>query len=189
MNILVTVLREKIYKYNRIAIYGCGAVAEDTYRALVECGKQPEFCVVTKKESTQDLFQNSIPVYELREKAKDIKKNNIFVMIGVSELYENEIVENLQNFQINHYLCISNFERTHIYQKYESMSVQEYLEEIAEWVVNRDNRIDMQRALRKLKDDIRGSRYENKIVFAIGALTPRLLKIAEVLQDRGYEIK
>ena len=78
MNICVSVLCEKIYKYNRIAIYGCGTVAKETYHALLECGKKPEFCVVTKKQKmTQDLFQNAIPVYEFGDMTEYINKNKI----------------------------------------------------------------------------------------------------------------
>lgn len=190
MNICVSVLYEKIYKYDRIAIYGCGTVAKETYHALLECGKKPEFCVVTKKQRmTQELFQNAIPVYEFEDMTEYINKNNVLVITGVSEYYEEEILEILRNAQIKHYVCITDFERGYVYRRYENMSEQEYLDEIAEWYVNHEGHTDKQHALEILQDAVKGKHCDNKIVFAVGALTPRLLKIAESLQKRGYEIK
>lgn len=189
MDILISVLKEKLYRYDKIAIYGCGAVAEKTHQAILECGKQTEFCIITKKADMQNLFLNKIPVYDFEDKAEYINKNDVLVLIGVSGRYEKEILETVQKFQIRHYLCILDFERVHVYDRYEKMSEQEWLNEIAEWCENHDHCTDKQKALTMLKDDINGKRCEHKIVFAIGALTPRSLKIAEALQEQGYEIR
>ena len=189
MDIFVSVLKEKIQGFDKIAIYGCGVVAEMTYHALMECGKKAEFCVVTKKVNMQDLFQSIIPVYEIGEKAEYINNNNVLVLIGVSELYEKEISEILQKFQIKNYLCITDFERMRVYERYMNMSESECLDEIAEWYAQQEGHIDKKSALDIVMKNINAKRDENKIVFAIGALTPRLLKIADALREQGYEIK
>ncbi len=190
MDIFVSVLSEKIYKYDKIVIYGCGTMAKETYRALLQCGKKPEFCVITKNEHMMHgMFQNTIPVYEFKEKAEYINQNDVLVMVGVSERYEREISEILQEAKVEHSLRITDFEKYRVYRRYENMSEQEYLDEIAEWYADRDGKLDKQCALEMLRDNISGERCENKIILVVGALTPRSLKIAETLQERGYEIK
>ncbi len=189
MDILVSALKRKITEYDGIVIYGCGTFAQEVYRALLKCGKKPDFCVVSQKSNADCLFQNVIPVYEFSECVDYITENNILVIIGVSALYENEIEETLQKNQVKHYILITNFER---FNMYKNMSAQECLGEIAEWYMENHTGKpieDRQIILKYLKDVIEQKKDENKIVFAMGALTPRVLKAAQALLEKGYQIK
>lgn len=189
MDILISMLKKTITKYDKVAIYGCGTIAKETYLALLKCGKKPDFCVISKKSDADGLFQDAIPVYMFSEMVDRIKKNNILVIVGVSNLYKNEIEETLRRHLVENYILITDFERLSIYQ---NMSAQECLEEIAEWYIGSHiNKLqeDRQAVVQRLKDVIRQEKDGNKIVFAMGALTPRVLKTADALLRKGYQIK
>lgn len=189
MDILVTALKRKINEYDGVVIYGCGKVAKETYNVLFKCGVEPEFCVVSKKNGT-DLFADIMPVYEFTARAQFIKEHNILVIIGVSSLYAKEIEDEIQNNHINSYVLITDFERNALYRQ---MTCQECLEEIAQWYVDSHNhditgmsKFDVQE---RLNYQIKQERHKNKVIFVMGALTPRVLKIAEALLKKGYQIK
>lgn len=189
MDILVSALKKEVMNYQGVVIYGCGKMAKETYDALVKCGKCPEFCVVSQKTNADECFQDGIPVYEFSKQADYIIENDILVLIGVSNLYEKEIEEILQRHQVKSYIFISYFERL---VRYKHMSAQECLGEIVEWYVeNHTGNVteDRYTVLRRLRDIIEREKDEKKIVFAMGALTPRVLKAAEALLEEGYQIR
>lgn len=189
MDILISALKKAVMNHHGIAIYGCGKMAQETYDALLKCGNRPDFCVVSRKTDADECFQDGIPVYEFSRQADYIKENDILVIIGVSGLYENEIEETLQSHQVKTYIRITHFERL---VRYEHMSEQECLEEIAEWYMENhaDKGTESTQAISKrLRDVIKQKKDEKKIVFAMGALTPRVLKAAEALLDEGYQIR
>ena len=62
MDILISALKKTITKYDKVAIYGCGMFAKETYLALLKCGKRSDFCVVSNKSDADGLFQDAIPV-------------------------------------------------------------------------------------------------------------------------------
>lgn len=189
MDILVTALKRAMEKYDGVVIYGCGKVAKETYSAVLKCGIKPMFCVVSQKHDS-DFFDDGVPVYEFAAQVEFIRENNILVIIGVSSLYEKEIEEIIQNCKIKRYLLISDFER---FKMYENMSAQECLEEIAEWYADSylcEAQVKSRKSIYKeLKNAVTKEKAQDKIVFAMGALTPRVLKVAEALQERGYRIK
>ncbi len=189
MDILITALKKKVMNYRGVAIYGCGKMAKETYDALLKCAKRPEFCVVSQKTDGDEYFQNEIPIYEFSKQADYIKENDIMVIIGVSALYEKEIEETLQRHQVKRYICITYFER---FVRYNHMSAQECLEEIAEWYAgNHIDKVseDRHAILQRLRNAIKQEKDDKKVVFAMGALTPRVLKAAEALLEEGYQIR
>ncbi len=190
MDILISALKNEINKYSKVAIYGCGKFAEETYLALCKCGREPSFCVVTQKSDTPILFKNAIPIYNLSEQATVIKEENILVIVGVSSLYEKQIEETLKEYQIKQYLLISSFERLEVYKRF---SPQECMEEIVQWYIDKYSDevagLDRQSVLKELNEAIKREKNSKKIVFAMGALTPRVLKVADALLEKGYQIK
>ena len=162
MDIVISALKKAVVNYRGIVIYGCGKMANETYGALLKCGKRPKFCVVSQKSNVDEYFQDGIPVYEFSTRADYIKENNILVIIGVSSLYEKEIEETLQRYQIKKYILITHFERL---VRYEYMSARECLEEITEWYMENhigEAREESKNVLKRLRDAIEKEKDEKK---------------------------
>lgn len=82
---------EKLKNCENIVLYGAGSVAKEVGRILIENGVD-FFPMVTKRECGQ-LFLNR-KVIEPDE--EDIEWNNTIVVLGVSEMYYDQIINNLK---------------------------------------------------------------------------------------------
>lgn len=192
MNIKIARLKKDIAQYNRLVIYGAGDLAKKTNNELIERGIFAEYCVVSSKNENTNRFEN-MPLYSFSERIKDMQKSGVITLIAVTELYEKEIEQMLIQNGVKKYLFITEYLRKTIsFEEYKNKTEQEYLIDIAEWCVDAHNVSlhDIGFFHKKLEYIIeKGNVFENKIVFAVGNLSPRVIKIADALQKKGYKIE
>ncbi len=194
MEINVSRLKSVLYKYSHFVIYGCGEYARETYDILKEISREPDFCVVTKKSEADESFEDRVPIYDIKDQIENIRKNHFLILIVVSELYEKEIVNSLQEFGLKDYLTITDFDRLNpnYLQKFDNMSELECVQEIAEWYIDstKDHHTEVTSEMMNIEKLVKNrDKKERKIIFVLGALTPRVIKIASALLNRGYELK
>lgn len=190
----ISKLKKLRQQYPNIVLYGCGKVAQETYRAMKKNGIMPNYFIVTRKD---DRIEDdvSIPVFEIGEKIEEIKNDEVFIIVAVSSLYTKEIQEILFSYDIYNYSLISNFYRDgtdFLEGKPNGLSLQGCLSAIAEWYIDfrGDENLDIDDEIEKLKTIVNSKERNNKkIIFAVGDLSPRVIKIAKALQQVGYEIK
>ncbi len=174
--------------YKRIAIYGAGHMAKSIYNELIENDFFVSFCVVSNKEEGNDIFED-IPLYDIKECAAEMRKGDLITLIAVTEQYEKEIEEVLLQYNIYNYLFITDYIKTKTFLQMETE--EEYLDEIAEWYVEKHGLEvkDIEVTKQRLIEVKHKQRNKNKIVFVIGWISPRTLKIATALRKKGYEIE
>lgn len=183
-------MAHRLSGYKRVVLYGAGTMAREVYSGLLKCGISVSFCVVTQK--TEVFFMETIPIYALSERNDMLKDNDTIVLLAVSKLYEVEIEHTLKEFGINRWIRFSDFVVEDILEEYRDKSIEQCLDEIIEWRVI-DLGCDWEKfevIKKELKAEIEDRKVnENKIIFAIGDLTPRVLKIINALQNTKFEIK
>lgn len=183
-------MAHRLSLYNKVILYGAGTMARKIYAGLLKCGISITFCVVTEKK--ESFFMESIPVYELKECKDILQDSETIILVAVSKLYEAEIEGILKESGINSWVCVSDFIVDDLLEEYRDKSEEECLDEIAEWkVVNSGNDWKSFRLIRKeIEKEIKVKKNsENKIIFAVGDLTPRALKIISAMQNTKNEIK
>lgn len=194
MEINVSRLKSILSKYSHFVMYGCGEFAKETYCHLKEIDRKPDFCVVTIKRGIDEYFDDGVPIHDINDQIENIRKNQILVLVAVSELYEQEIANILQEVGLEEYIAITDFDRSNrkYLQKFDDMSIQECVKEIAEWHIDftKDYQTEAVSEMTNI-DKLVQNRGKNtrKITFVLGALTPRVIKIASALLNQGYELK
>jgi hypothetical protein len=194
MDVNVTRLRETLKKYEHFAVYGCGDFGRQTYQMLRRMDSQPDFFLVTENKSKQSLYDGIVPICELEQQLDNIRQNNIFIIIAVSSSYKNEIEVLLRTHGIESYLAVTDLDRSsseHL-EQYKNMSEYECIKEIAEWHLDDigDVCTSEETEIQNIKRLIAGDDREDKrILFVLGAITPRTIKIADALLEQGYEIE
>lgn len=83
----------------RFSIYGAGEIGREVYRSLKKKGLRPSCFLVTKCKGTE--YIDNIPVLSV----DDCKNRSEMVIIGVSEKYQLELVENLIERKYKHF-CV-----------------------------------------------------------------------------------
>lgn len=190
MDVNLSALAYKLYKYDRVVFYGAGNIAKVLYGWLRKMGIVLDSCLVTKKESNNLYFMNSVPVYQFDEYLVNLKENNTIVLIAVSIKFEKDIESMLCDYGIKNYLLLSNFSIFFDYQA--NKSVDQCIEEIVKWNVfsNHNNWKSFDIVKKRLTDKIASqSTIKNRIAVGVGNLTPRVLKIVGALHNKGKEIK
>lgn len=187
-------LRSCLEDYDHIIMYGCGNYARLIYPFLAELGRIPDCCVVTDKNNCDDFFEGIIPVCTLEEKVENIKKDNVCIIVAVSEKYEKQIEQILQSYEIFNYLLILDFDRNNIrsLERYKDMDAEECIKELAQWraeeagVPYTDIELEKQKIKRVIQNNKKNRR---RILFVLGVFKQRSLKIAGALQRKGYEVR
>lgn len=192
VNIRMTRLKKKIEQYKRLVIYGAGYLAKILNNELSENGILANYCVVSHKDKDVNSFEN-IPLYEFSDYVSDMQKNDVITLIAVTELYEQEIENTLIQNKIMNYLFITDYSRIITsFEKYSNKTEEEYLSEIAEWYIDKNKLTlkDLKPAKKHLEDIINSKKYyEDKIVFAVGNPSPRVVKMLGALHKRGYRVE
>ncbi len=189
MEIKFAHMAHKLFEYKKIVLYGTGNMAKEVYIALRELNISVCCCVVTEKQS--DYFMENIPVYEIKEYHYNLNNKDTIILIAVSKLYEIEIENILKINKIYNYLRLSDFVIESLLEEYRNKLVEECIEEIVEWkiVKLKENWEHFTKIKEDLKNTIESKVIEtDKIVFVIGDLTPRVLKIMKSLQNKGIQI-
>lgn len=195
MELNIVRLNTILSEHTSFVLYGCGEIAVETYNILLNQGWMPRFAVVTdKSKSMNPFFEDKLPVYEFKEKEEEIQKENIFMILAVNSVYEQEIKCLLQSRNINNYIAILDYDRfSSLYlNRNKELSIEECVREIAEWYIDSvgDYALSVENEMQKLWKSRRGEAVtKEKIIFVIAALSPRVIKIAQALQKKGYSIE
>lgn len=191
MELNIARLNTILSEHTSFVLYGCGEIAVETYNILSNLGRMPRFAVVTDKSKGINLFfEDKLPIYEFKEKEEEIRKENIFMILAVNSVYEQEIKCLLQSRNINNYIAILDYDRLSLLylSRNKELSVEEWVQEIAEWHIDsvRDYTLSVENEIQKIKCRRKCAIDSKKIVFVIGMLTPRVIKIAQALKNMGY---
>lgn len=83
----------------KFLIYGAGEIGQEVYRSLKKRGLKPSCFLVTKCKGTE--YIDNIPLVSV----DDCKNRSDMVVVGVSEKYQTELIENLMERKYK-YFCV-----------------------------------------------------------------------------------
>lgn len=133
----------------------------------------------------------SIPVFSIEECKDLLKDKNTVILIAVSNRYEKEIEEKLIKLKINTYCCLSEFLEKGLLKEYNNKTIDQCIEEITEWrIANSQYEWKRFELIKKeIQNKIQNNIFDkNRIIFAIGDLSPRAIKIIKALKKKNMEI-
>lgn len=189
--IKMTRLKKKLESYSRIVIYGAGYLAKIIYKELRDNDISVDYCVVSNKSISDDKFED-LDKFEFHDHYSDMQESNVITLIAVTELYEKEIEVALLEHNVKNYLFVTKYSREcNSFKKYRDKTDIEYLTEIAEWYID-DRQLSWGEADR-IEDDLK-QRVEHRvcekhnIMFAIGNVSPRVVKIAKALRNESRKV-
>lgn len=183
-------LRKDLLEKADFIIYGCGLIATEVYTELKKIQLLPQYCVITEKKKENEVFFD-MPVYEINDKADDIRKKNTCVVLAVNERNREEIEKTLLNLGITNYIGLSSFLRKTA-DEYWKMSTADCLEEVASWHLEHLGEFgkDPVEEVHAIQEWLANRKInERKIIFVVGALTPRTIKIMQALLKCGFEVE
>lgn len=185
----VSKLKYELKKYKKVVLYGTGYFSRKMYQEMIQQAINVPYFVVTRKIEEK---WNNIPIYEFKEKQEELSCKDVAIIIAVTEKYENEIEHILlQNTCYNYLKATDYLWNENIYQRYKDKNKEQYLLEIAEWLVDKQN--DDYEQIEIVKKELK-TRYKSKernfkkIVFTVIFASARIRKIAELLKNHGYDI-
>lgn len=175
-------LKEKVSQYQKVVLYGAGQMANVLYMALQNIEIAPAFCVVTSKPAGQMSIED-ITVYELDDCEEVLKDKNIIIIIAVTEKYEKEISDILQNKGIENWIYATDyfwhsFCAESYYSLYKNQSFKWYQQRINEW--EKYNKNKMRREFIDQSD--------RRIVFVVSDVGARVCKILNALQKKKERV-
>lgn len=173
------VLCHDLNLYNNIIIYGTGDFSKEIYPYLIEHGlKEKIICFAQTKVDRNELL-DEIPVMSLNEIQAD--KEKCVVLIAVSKVYENEIMQTLSEYEYPHMLLLTDYlfhykwlEKDYAYLS----SFEEYQRYMIDWCIRTNNE----------KPEKCPTKDEHLIVMVNGHLSARTIKIARALKKKKYDI-
>ena len=187
-NIMLNAMFREIARYEKFVLYGAGSMARKLLKIFKKKGLCPLYCVVTKKDKDLDRLED-VQVYNLHEKIKELQERKMLVIVSVSELYEQEIVELLHSREVNQVIMLSQYEclpisfNTDSFQKtYKDKDFTWYLSRIKAWYFEENNvESDALPLLQNTADN------RSRILFVIENFSPRVIKIVRALKKIGKE--
>lgn len=182
-------LREQLAPNKKNVIYGIGNFATKYYKELIQNGIQIEYCLVTKKE-TKNVYFNGLAVYSIEEKIEDIKNNDVMILILVSDSFSIEIKDMLDRYGLEKYLVLADLIRQPLENQKKIVMEEDWIGQIAEWYA--DEEVSRNTELKYIKEEIvntiNAKKNEKKVIFLIGHMSPRVIKMISALNERGYDI-
>lgn len=191
MNVNYAKLAHKLSRYNKIVFYGTGKIAQRLYVELQPRGIGVSFCVVSHRDDNNCYFYNSIEVYQIDECIDKLQRKDTAIIIAVSDQYAEEIEKTLSEKNIDHYILLADFYRNDLFNEYKNKTVEACIEDITEWYIYAEHKmwIEFDEIRKKIEDAAYNTkRIKNKIMIALGALTPRVIKMVSSLHSFGKEI-
>lgn len=183
-------LCKALNQYQEIIIYGTGNYAIAIYPQLIKSGLHEKIVCFTQTKETDVTELHGIPVIGLNKLCYD--KAKCAVLIAVSDLYWDEIEENLIKYGYNNKIFLDDY-KIRIEEVFCNLtSFKEYCEYIADWYIQtQSDDIDRMTVVQKLLS--RGERDNkivdsNLIVIISGHLSPRTTKIIGALKRKNYNI-
>ena len=187
-------LIEDMADYSRFVLYGCGEIAKKTYNYLKKMNYIPEYCVITLESSEEKFFEDDIPIYGIENCVNKIVNEKIMLLLAVNESNAKEIMSILKKYNIKNHIAIMDYiiDRHSFFKQYLNMSIEEYTEKTAKWRINSHvslsaNVSDEVKNIKKYINHLKTNK--KKIVFGLGLLAPRVIKIAKALIGSGYKIE
>lgn len=184
-------LKEQIKLYRKIVIYGAGYIAHILNRELEKNKIYPLFCIVSSKNQDEDKMDN-LSIFQFDDCLVNLKKKDLLILVAVTEKHEDEIKEVLLKNDINNFLLITNYIRNENWEsEKKDVSKEECINRISEWYCNSHFLTfkDIELAKNDIKQAMKKGLYSEKIIFAISRPSPRVVKIASALINRGYDIE
>ncbi len=186
-------LYQKLSQYSSIFLYGTGMYAMEIYPKLcvMGCKKKIKGFIISGEPKKDKII--GISVFSVDKSSAIIDADDV-VLIAVSEIYQEEIIDNLQRLGIENRLCLSDYLRTgdDILTFYKNKTSMEYCNYIFDWYVyNYSNQMfSRDEIIEKLLVDRRLRKNSKQIVFIIGIEMgmPRTVKILGALKKCGYEV-
>ncbi len=190
MDIKFIEMAYELSKYKKVVLYGIGNMAQIVYEGLCKYNIEIDYCVVSKKQNS--YFMDSVPVFEVQERIAELKDKNTVILISVSKLYENEIEDILKKNKIKEYLRFTDFVYESLLEEYRSKDIEQCKKEITIWKLISSKRKweEFEIVKEEINQEINnGEQNSNKIIFAVGDLSPRVLKILKALKNEKIVIK
>lgn len=191
MNINYPKLAHTLSQYHQIVFYGTGNIAQMLYEELQTRRIQVSFCVVSHKNDSNGYFQDSINVYQIDECNEELQRKDTIVIVAVSNQYADEIEKTLFESGVDRYISLADYVQRDLFHAYKDKTVEECIEDIVEWYICAEHREwkAFDDARRNIENIIyKTEKIKDKIVIALGALTPRVIKIVGALHSAGKEM-
>lgn len=181
-------LWNEVSEYSEFVLYGAGDIAEEIIAILGEKDYQPLYCVVSDLSKNPKAV-NGTPVYDIAEKAAELRKNNTLVFVSsLSERSNKKIMDMLHSYEITNILSASAYWFSII-----NMNTfwDMYIEKEYEWYLPRIKSWYLEQYGTHLKgalgcNDTEGNK--NRILFVVENFSARVVKIAKALKDKGKEV-
>ncbi len=193
-------LYEKIVKYDEVFIYGMGMYAETIIPKLFEMGLDEKVAgIVVSDKTTKNKYKNGKPIYSIDD--LQVGAHKYIFLIAVSCKYEKEIENELMMRGYASYILLSYYMRDNVnaYFRFKSVDLEQYCKIIADWyefehsdelqddICKAHNRI-YKMVYGRFSQKSTSVKNMNQIVFVIGYLHPRILKIMDALAKQKFEI-
>lgn len=180
-------LCNEISNYKSFVLYGAGYVAEMLLDALEKRNHQPTYCVVTNlKENAKKI--RGIFIYDFSEKVLELQKEDILIIVAVTDLYEKEIASILFDNNIVNVVFASNYLWLPLCQKsfediYRDKDWEWYVSRIEEWFFERySTNLPEYSLCPNMKEK------KNAVLFVVENFSPRVVKIAKALKKTGKDV-
>lgn len=195
MYILRNDLYQELSSADKILIYGAGNYANIVYPMLKKAGLKDKIClfVVTELKETRNI--DGIPIKPVRELATfNVEKYKVLVAVGKE--YEQEIIQSLFLYNFVKVLKLTDYilSEDDLIEKLKNQSDEQFLEwAVEEYVWNNMNWIseleDKTNAAKKMIAQREEADVDrNTIIFVLGNLPPRTIKIIQALLRKNYNI-
>lgn len=174
----------------KVVMYGAGQKSHNVYHALLQCGYTVEYCVVTSDSVPESDFE-TIKVYPLRDRVREIIENDYQVVIASFQRYEAEIEANLEKNGVNNYWKASELPWSVDFQAYAVLDEKGCIEKICGAYTNDKKLSQDDHAVESFVQTKCPAEHtnEHKILFLVMISYPRQYKIIEALHRKGYEIE
>lgn len=177
MDLKLYQLIDKLKGHKTIAIYGMGRYSEEVLNRIYSFDTKVDYVIVTHNSTGTKRFMD-IPVFEINDIAREIIKKNALVVIAVSEIYEKEIVQILKERQITNYCLLTDYIRKA--GDLLDVSDDKFEKNICQYMKEKEyGTLDLY---------LHSGINPRKIVFGIGLMSPRVIKMGRALRKKGYEI-
>lgn len=190
MLFLISDLIKSLNEFQKIIIYGAGMYASEVYPYLKRAGMKEKIItfVVTERENNIETI-DEIPIKRFDD-FEFANQENICVLISVSNRFVSEIEEKLKTKKLKNILRLVDFELSNL----KNVSDEKFLKGIIEkniWnYVNsmQEAAKEEQRINDYLEKRNRFNSDKKQIVFIVGNLSVRIVKIINALIEKGFNL-
>lgn len=181
-------MKKSLDKGKKIVLYGAGQKSHSTYKALIMCGYNIAYCVVTSDFVQESDFED-VKVYPFLEKKEDIIENEYQIVIASFQRYEMEIADNIIRNGIYTFWKTSEMPWSTDFEAYRNLGKKEYMDIIRKkYYSNIDKYIKNELVHNFIEKNIKQDINNKKIIFLVLSARPRSYKIIDALHRKGYYV-